>query len=452
MTTASIARVSSARALAARVLLRVEQEGSFAAAALSSALDSDKNVTPQDRALATELVYGVLRVRLGLLAELEHLLHRGSAAKLDALARTHLLLGLYQFLFLDRVPAFAATSEAVKLVTEARGARLGGFVNALLRRALRELEAKKPQALARIAWASMPEWLRQALTRSLGKAAARAFCTDALQIPPSSVAVLDPRQRDAWIEAQRPLLPSATLQPSEWSRHGVVITGSAKLAELPGLGRSFYVQEEGSQALALALGVRPGERVLDVCAGRGQKTSLLAQALGPTGELVATDLHEAKLHELAQRFEALGLSEPVRAAVDWSRGPGSVSGSFDAILVDAPCTGIGTLRRRPDLLLRREPADLERLPELQRAILGNAARLLAPGGRLLYAVCSVLDEEGPQVVDALVAAEPSLQYTHCARLLPSQHGTDGYFFAVVVKSRQNLRAAPATLVTEDALR
>lgn len=425
----------SARALAARVLLRVEQEGSFAAAALSSALESDKNVSPQDRALATELTYGVLRVRLGLLAELEHLLHRGSSAKLDALARTHLLLGLYQFLFLDRVPGFAATSEAVKLVTEARGARLGGFVNALLRRALREIEspgaapgAVKAKALARVAWASMPEWLRQALVRSLGKEQARAFCTDALKVPPSSVAVLDPALRNAWIADHPDLLGAA----SPWSPHGVNLASSATLADLPAFGRSFYVMEEGSQALALALAVQPGERVLDTCAGRGQKTALLAQT-GPR-ELVATDLHDTKLDELGARFERLGLPVPTRAAVDWSRGPGSVTGPFDAILVDAPCTGIGTLRRRPDLLLRRAPEDLQRLPELQRAILAHAAQLLAPGGRLVYAVCSVLVEEGSAVVDAVLAENESLQCTSCARLLPMHQGTDGYFFAVLVKA------------------
>lgn len=422
----------SARALAARVLLRVEQESSFAAAALSSALESDKNVSAPDRALATELTYGVLRVRLGLLAELDQLVHRGSTQKLDPLVRTHLLLGLYQLLFLDRVPAFAATSEAVKLVREARDARLGGFVNALLRRVLRELSEeprRKEQARARVAWASTPTWLREALTRSLGKPGARAFCTDALQVPPTSVAVLDASQRDAWIEAHREALASAHLEASQWSPHGVVLHGPAKPNELPGFGQSFYVQEEGSQMLALALEVQPGERVLDVCAGRGQKTSLLAQATGPAGEVHATDLHEAKLNELAQRFEALGLSEPWRAAVDWSRGSGRVQGTFDAILVDAPCTGIGTMRRRPDLLLRRAPEDLQRLPELQRAILRHAVQRLAPGGRLVYAVCSVLDEEGPAVAQAVCDEDPSFFVESCARLTPAGHGTDGYFFA-----------------------
>ena len=418
----------SARALAARVLLRVEQEGSFAAAALSSALESDKNVAPLDRALATELVYGVLRVRLGLLAELEHLLHRGSGAKLDPLVRVHVLLGLYQFLFLDRVPPFAATNEAVKLVESARGPRLGGFVNALLRRALRELEpdGAKAKSLARVAWASMPEWLRQALGRSLGKVQARAFCTDALRPPPTTVAVLDASQRDAWMAAHAELGPT----PSPWSPHGVRVE-DAKVGELPDFGRTFYVQEEGSQVLALALDVKPGERVLDTCAGRGQKTVLLARG---AAEVVATDLHEAKLRELGARFERLGLRAPTCLAVDWSRGPGRAVGPFDAVLVDAPCTGIGTLRRRPDLLLRREPTDLERLPELQRAILRQASRQLAPGGRLVYAVCSVLDEEGPAVVEAILAEDASLHSTSCARLTPAQHGTDGYFFAVLVKS------------------
>lgn len=420
---------SSPRALAARVLLRVEQEQSFAAAALSSAIEADRNVSDADRALATELTYGVLRVRLGLLAELGRLLDRSAPEALDPLVRVHLLLALYQIVFLDRVPAFAATHEAVKLVTEARNAKLGGLVNAVLRRYLREAEQRgaigREQAVARIGWASMPEWLRAALTASLGKADARAFATDALAIPPTCVAVIDPAERQRWTGE----MPGATSSP--WSPYGVRISGSARLHERADFGQRFYVQEEGSQALACALGVTPGMRVLDACAGRGQKTALLAQQLGAHGELWATDLYPAKLSELGARLQALGLPAPRTAAVDWSRGAGALEGTFDAILVDAPCTGIGTLRRRPDLLLRRAPEDLERLPVLQRDILRNALTRLAPGGRLLYAVCSVLDAEGPAVIDAVCTDHQDLTVTACARLTPMLHGTDGYFYGLI---------------------
>lgn len=434
---------SSPRAVAAKVLLRVERDGAFAAAALSSALESDKNLAARDRGLCTELVYGVLRVRDGLTVELSRLLHRGGVAKLDAEVRTQLLLGLYQLLYLDRVPAFAVTHEAVSLVRRARGDKMAGFTNAILRRAIREI-VPDAGARARIAQASVPAWLASALTDSLGEAGARAFLDDALRPPPSALTVVDPAARDGWLATVRESWPDAEASP--FSSRGIRVPGGIGHGKLPGVDQALFVQEEGSQIIAQALAVRPGERVLDTCAGRGQKTAILAADLGAAGGLTATDLHDAKLSELESRFVALGLPVPERFAVDWSRGAGEARGPFDAILVDAPCTGIGTLRRRPDLLQRRQPADLQRLPDLQAAILEQASLVLKPGGRLVYAVCSVLREEAEQVVERVLAkgvlepcafasaevqamAEAVAPGAHASRLLPSAHTTDGYFLA-----------------------
>jgi len=200
------------------------------------------------------------------------------------------------------------------------------------------------------------------------------------------------------------------------------------------------VQEEGAQVVALALGAQSGERVLDACAGRGQKASLLSEQVGPEGELWACDVHPSKLSMLAEEFGRVRLPQPHTAAVDWAVGSGPVPGDFDRVLVDAPCTGVGTLRRRPEILLRLSETDPECLGQLATAILRRAAARARSGGRVVFAVCSVLPEESDRVVDQLGdLLEPApfdapelVRYTEGKsrlRLLPEEHGTDGYFIA-----------------------
>jgi 16S rRNA (cytosine967-C5)-methyltransferase len=203
----------------------------------------------------------------------------------------------------------------------------------------------------------------------------------------------------------------------------------------------FVIQEEGAQLIALSLGVKPGERVLDACAGRGQKTSLLAEQVGPDGSVCATDLHHRKLEALTEELARLGLSGVTTETVDWSRGSGDVNELFDAALVDAPCTGTGTLRRRPEILLRLEPDDPLRLAQLSISILRHVAAHVRSGGRVVYAVCSVLPEEGERVVEAVADCLELVPFevdcvraalgegASMGRLLPGKHGTDGYFLA-----------------------
>jgi 16S rRNA (cytosine967-C5)-methyltransferase len=172
---------------------------------------------------------------------------------------------------------------------------------------------------------------------------------------------------------------------------------------------SFAVQEEGAQVVALALGAQPGERVADLCAGHGGKTALLAEQVGATGHVTAVDLDERKLERVAPELQRQGLSEVpfAHAAIDLAAGIGELAAaSFERVLVDAPCTGLGTLHRRPELLLRLGPGDPARMAELQAAILANAAKLVRSGGALAYAVCSPTAEEGAQVADRFERAHP----------------------------------------------
>jgi len=198
------------------------------------------------------------------------------------------------------------------------------------------------------------------------------------------------------------------------------------------------------------LGARPGETVLDACAGRGNKTSLLARAVLPRGAVDACDLHASKLERLQAECARMGARPRATFAVDWTVGSGDVRDLYDRVLLDAPCTGIGTLRRRPDLALRRAKDDVALLAATQLAILSRAAEHVRPGGRLVYAVCSVLREEAEDVVAALLARLPGLRAARfdaaearalagesaSFRLLPDVHKTDGYFLASFERAKE----------------
>jgi 16S rRNA (cytosine967-C5)-methyltransferase len=440
--------VTSAREVAAQVLVRVERDGAFASAALEAELARAAQLGARDRALATELAYGALRVAPWLQARLASLTPRG-IDELDPRVRAHLLVAAHQ-LFFTRVPAFAAVSEAVEAVRAARGARLAGFANAVLRR-LAEQAAAGPADREQAAVESAPAWLREALERALGAEDAHAFLRGAGDVPPVGLRVEQAAERDTWLARLRQAAPDASFEPGPISPLAILARGAGKPQRLPGWSEGAWsVQEEGSQLAALSLGVRPGEAVLDACAGRGNKTGVLARAVGAGGAVDACDTHPAKLERLQAELARIGLGARATFAVDWTVGSGDVAGPYDRVLVDAPCTGVGTLRRRPDVAQRREPTDLAALAGAQIAIATRAAEHVATGGTLVYVVCSLLREECEDVVEALLAARPDFAATPfdaaearavagdapAFRLLPHRHGTDGYFVARLVRARR----------------
>ena len=371
---------------------------------------------------------------------------------MEGTVRAHLLIAAYQVLVLTRVPAFAEVDEAVPTVRGLRGPRVAGFVNAVLRKVASET---KPDAaeLARAALDAADPALAAALVSAIGRdETLQLLAPD--ETPALGLRVEQESARSAWIARLREARPDATIEAGRISPLAIVARGAGRLTDLPGWAEGAWTsQEEGSQVVALALGARPGDRVLDTCAGRGNKTSLLARAVVglagvPSGSVDATDLHAAKLERLAIELQRLGLEARATFAVDWTAGSGLATGPYDRVLVDAPCSGTGTVRRRPELLLRRSERDLAALASMQRAILARAATVLKPGGRLVYAVCSVLREEaedviaqaeewglGPAPVDASIAAlvAPNGSCATSFRLLPQQHGTDGYFVASFVR-------------------
>ena len=436
--------VPTARGVAASVLARVILDKAFASAALDAELERAAQLEPRDRGLATELVYGTLRLFPWLDDRIARYAPRGVEG-LEPLVRAHLVIAAYQVLVLTRVPAFAAVNEAVSAIRETRGgAKVAGFANAVLRKLAAEKRPTEDE-LAEATLASVDPSLVEAITRAIGAEGARALLVGVDAAPVLGVRVEDAAQRDAWLARFQETRPSATFEAGKVSPHAILARGAGKLVDFPGHTEGAWTpQEEGSQVVALALGAGPGETVLDACAGRGNKTGLLGRAVGPQGAVDAADVHPKKLDRLVRELARIDVHPRKTLAIDWSLGVGQATPEYDRILVDAPCSGTGTLRRRPELALRRMASDVAELAKLQRAILEHAATLVKPGGRLVYAVCSVLCEEAEDVIAG--AAElglepapftaPSLRaWTDgpTLRLLPHVHGTDGYFLASFVR-------------------
>lgn len=387
--------VAPARQIATRVLHRVEHDDAWATPTLDAELRRSSLSRP-DAALATQIVYGALRVLPALDAAIQQQAKR--PVRVDAWTHAALTGGAFQLLYLARVPSHAVVNDAVDLIREKRGKRMAGFANAILRK-IAETRPANPQPPASLV---IPAWLDQALRESIGAERTKGLLkldADATSIDLRIHADVDRDEVAASIKAAR---PGASVARTALSPRGLRVSGGGDLRDLDAYARGdFAVQDEGAQVIGMMLGALPGERVLDACAGRGGKTAQLVEAVGPTGQVVATDLHEHRLLQISDELDRLGLdgSSLEHACVDWTIGPGKVAGAFDRVLVDAPCTGLGTLRRRPEILLRIGPDDAARMGENQRLILEHAASLVRPGGTLLYAVCSPLREEGSQVID-----------------------------------------------------
>ncbi|MBI2390219.1 MAG: Sun protein [Deltaproteobacteria bacterium] len=442
------------RNIAAEVVARVERDGAFAAAVLDHELKRAAQLSPRDRALATELLYGTLRLKPLLEKSVEAVTPRGIQA-LDPRTRALLLVAAYQIHY-TRIPAFAAVSEAVEAVRATKGRAVGGFANGALRQLAASAEtAPLPRPPLAYKEATAP-WLRRALERSIGEDATDALLMAGPVPPPINLRVRNggagvEATRDAWVTKLREAAPNAKIDAADQAPGAIRVRNAGDPHQLPGYAEGAWtIQEEGSQLVGHLLGVRPGEIVLDACAGRGNKTSLLAEALESDdgralGRLDAADLHPDKLSRLDNELTRLKLAKAVTYGVDWAVGTGDVPlDTYDRVLVDAPCSGTGTIRRRPEIQTRRQALDLIELANTQVAILSNAASVVRPGGRLVYAVCSVLRDEAEAVVARVLDARKDLELVAFdapiatrlfsddatqGRILTHLHGTDSYFVA-----------------------
>ncbi len=443
--------VSPAREAAFRILCRVDSGRGFAVDLLQGRLVSD--LEEVDRRLTTELVMGVLRARGELDFQIERL--AGKPLKFfDLEVRTILRLGIYQIRFLARIPKRAAVYEAVELTKAARKRSAAGLVNAVLRKCQPpeggDIPGDWKELDEQTACRLVPAWMFERWRTNVGMSAAKALTWQSLTAPPITLrvgGVSEDRE-----QLQRDLAADGVkTRPGQYGCDALVVeSGSVQAARAVREGRAV-IQDEASQLVGKLIAVQPGQAVLDLCAAPGMKTGQLAAAL-KSGWLLACDLSSRRLRTM-KRLLAGRLPEGLElrlVRLDATRElPLGIK--FDRILLDAPCSGTGTLARNPEIKWRLQAKDLSRFAEVQANMLRNALKVLAPGGRLVYATCSLEPEENEQVVEGileevpgfrlLAAEELSREFPTFAPLFnprgyfrtrPDLHSMDGFFAAALV--------------------
>lgn len=403
----SLRAVSGARPVAAAVVARVLDDGAFTQAALASALDASA-LDARDKALCTELVYGTLRWARPLEASLLRGADRPQRG-LDARLRPHLLVAAYQLQHLsDRIPAHAAVSEAVDAVRAVRPG-LEGFANALLRRLGSAPHTTLPPdaPLADFARAiDVPPLLAEAIAAGLEGAEAREALL-ALNGRPTPWALA--------MGMVPPLAKCHRFVPGAFALEGGAV------ADDPGfVAGAHLVMDPGSAVCALLLDAPRGARVLDLCAAPGGKSALLARAVGPTGRVLAVEKSAKRAARIGDNARRLGVEGSIEVLIQdaLTLSAAALGGAVDAVLLDAPCSGLGTTRRKPEIKFRRTAQDVARNAALQEQLLSHALTLLRPGGALVYSVCSPVPAEGRDVVARVRAATPGLAVSPARAVLP----------------------------------
>ena len=441
-------RTSNPRRAAIDILLRIEKERSYADILIDHELSWGELQGP-DRGLLTELVYGVLRHR----GTLDHIINRFSRQKVDKLERIVLILlrlGLYQALFLDRIPVSAAVNETVKLA-KVLAPRSAGFINAVLRTTDREKDAisypeRQSDPVAFLAARhSHPPWIIRHWIEQLGLAEAESLARIMSELPPLTLRTNTLSiGRDSLIV--RLAGEGAIAVATRFSPDGLNITARTPLASLTSFQEGLCtIQDESSQLAAFFLAPCPGERVLDLCAAPGGKATHLAQLMENSGAILACDTAVRKLALIGENARRLGITIIRTAPLQDDSLLLQEENGFDRVLVDAPCSGLGVLRRNPEGKWWKTPADIAELAGRQKAILQNAAGFLKEGGTLLYATCSTTIEENEEVIADFLSKRPDFMLedlralfpayaelfteTGCFRSWPHRHGMDGFFAA-----------------------
>lgn len=451
--------VTRARRIAFEVLRRVEAEGAYAADLLHSRLRG--SVKREDAALATELTMGVLRwQRL-----LDFLLERHLSQPIGSLDLEVLLalrIGLYQLRYLSRVPARAAVNESVELTKWAKKGSAARLVNAVLRRVARAAGQPAEQfvphdlpAAERLSILySHPTWMVRRWLELFGEARTLALLEANNRAHRVTCIVQDDAQLEQAAAALRKAglsVESGKLLRSAWTVHG------GDPAKTDAFRRGWIsFQSEASHIVALLVNVTSGQSVLDLCAAPGGKTAVLARAAGPDALVVAADSHLHRLRAMRAHLERVGV-ENVHLLVLDATSPLPFANEFNRILVDAPCSGTGTLAANPEIRWRLRPEDLADFQHRQTAFLSHAIERLAPGSRLVYSTCSLEPEENEQVVSAVLAKRRAIRCVIAAgalephlkegvnpeslfgadnyfRTFPPDHDTDGFFAAVLERA------------------
>lgn len=447
--------MKSARHAALDILLKVELHNAYAAPLLARAMPRFQS---RDRRLLVDLVYGVLRWRLTLDWIIARASHR-PIASIDLSLLILLRLGAYQLIFLTKIPRHAAVSTSVDLAKSVRGQKAGGFINALLRH-IAEKGNKTLEQLPRNQTAdalalrtSHPSWLVRRWIEQFGYGETEALCNANNQPPPATLRVnAHKTTRDSLIKdaKQIPNLKDTRINPTRFASQGLSVAPLSAVFETDWLERGVVtIQDEASQIVGEIVSARPGEWILDACAGIGGKALQLLETTDGHLNLICMDAIPRKLKQLHSSAKRLGLPPPPRIAARAEKNPLANHPIFDKVLLDAPCSNTGVIRRHPERKWRLEERDITRLCEVQEGFLTALAPKVRVGGVLVYSTCSLEREEGEEMVSRFLSLHKEFTLDDCAQVLgnrnipfvtkgmfrsfPHKDGMDGFFCARLIR-------------------
>lgn len=433
--------MSSARESALRVLISCRTNHAWADAALKAQLSRD-NLSGADAALCSRIVYGVMQQQL----LLDFYIASYCSQKPDHLQPPLLEIlrvGAYQILFLDKIPDSAAVNTSVELAKLHKRGQAAGLVNAVLRKisqnkeTLPEIPPQNEVQCLSVRY-SHPKWLVKRFLTLLGREETEAFLAANNAVAPITIQI-NPMKTTAEELTSELTAAGISVSPHSWVPDCLELSETGDLAKLEAFREGkFMVQDPAARLVSLVADVKSGDRVLDVCAAPGGKSFSSAFAMKDSGRIISCDLHENKLKRITESAERLGLRSIETVAADGRTFNAQWERAFDVVIVDAPCSGLGIIRKKPDTRYKKAD-DLFTLPVVQAAILENAARYVKPGGTLVYSTCTVIPEENEQIIQAFLAENSDFALESFAlprpvgetmgslTLWPHRHQTDGFY-------------------------
>lgn len=422
--------MSNPRKAAVKALLKVENDAAYSNIALNAVL-RENGLENADRAFASAIFYGVLDRRITidfiLLKFIKTPLKKVAPFTLEVLRSA-----VYQIMFMDKVPDSAAVNEAVKLIKSSRESRNAGFANAVLRNILRNEitlpDGKDPQSLS--VKYSCPEWIINSFITDYGADTAEELLKESLKPAPVIIRVntLKTDTDTLKTELEKREIPTDTAE----TENALILKKGIDAADFDLYKRGyFYAEDLSSQTAVSVLNPKKGERVLDMCAAPGGKSFTMALLMENAGEIVSCDLYEQRVGLIKSGAERLGIDIIKPMTADASRYNEDL-GKFDCILCDVPCSGLGVLRRKPDIKYKPEN-DFAELEALQYKILQNAARYLKKGGRILYSTCTLRRAENEKLVNSFIMEYNGFRKMYEHTYLPHIDKTDGFYCALIVK-------------------